>query len=324
MKAKGESLPTKILTLEQAAGRFLRQKKAEHSDESLMIKQHACGVAYLKLFWRPDTQLTQIDAQEVQWFIRKAIDSGPPGDGARKRHVNTVVEKDLPLLSALFKTAGLPSPVEQIRKSRKLPKKVSPQMRFLGIEEIVTVIRRIRNETFFDSRGRPQRLTARETHADLLEFIACTGIRSGELSRLTVDHVDLKRKVILVAEPKDRSNPRRLETTPNLVKAIERLCQAASTHPQKLLVPGGMSYVYTIARRWGKRLGIDHLNGRTLRHSFATGLATEGVPSVTIRDLMGHRSLRTTDRYVHAVSGLRREAVSRLARHFQADESTDG
>ncbi len=48
---------------------------------------------------------------------------------------------------------------------------------------------------------------------------------------------------------------------------------------------------------WCKRLGVRHINIHALRHSFATRLANSNISSMLLKDLMGHNSLSTTQRY---------------------------
>jgi site-specific recombinase XerD len=50
---------------------------------------------------------------------------------------------------------------------------------------------------------------------------------------------------------------------------------------------------YTLAT-WCARLGAPHINVHRLRHSYATRLANADIPSMVLKDLMGHSSLTTT------------------------------
>ena len=63
------------------------------------------------------------------------------------------------------------------------------------------------------------------------------------------------------------------------------------------------SYVRHALSRLREKAGLErraHAHG--LRHSFAAGLAREGVPMNVIRDSLGHSSLSTTDRYLRDIA----------------------
>ena len=49
-----------------------------------------------------------------------------------------------------------------------------------------------------------------------------------------------------------------------------------------------------------------------LRHSFGTEMANRGVDIETLRDLMGHKSIETTQRYLHTTRDRKRAAIARL------------
>lgn len=58
----------------------------------------------------------------------------------------------------------------------------------------------------------------------------------------------------------------------------------------------------------------------SLRHTFGTELANAGVPVHVIRELMGHKSIETTLRYMHTGREARRSAVASLGSHAAADD----
>jgi len=50
----------------------------------------------------------------------------------------------------------------------------------------------------------------------------------------------------------------------------------------------------------------------TLRHTFASWLALQGEPILTIKELLGHKTLEMTLRYAHLAPDQKREAVVRM------------
>jgi site-specific recombinase XerD len=48
---------------------------------------------------------------------------------------------------------------------------------------------------------------------------------------------------------------------------------------------------------WCRKLGFSHINVHRLRHSYATRLANANISSLVLKDLMGHSSFTTTQRY---------------------------
>ena len=63
------------------------------------------------------------------------------------------------------------------------------------------------------------------------------------------------------------------------------------------------AYVRTLLPRLARRAGIEkRVHAHGLRHSFAAGLAQEGVPMNVIQAALGHSSLATTSRYLAHVA----------------------
>lgn len=69
---------------------------------------------------------------------------------------------------------------------------------------------------------------------------------------------------------------------------------------------------YEIIRQAGKRAGlIQPLHPHALRHSFATHMLTSGANLRTLQELLGHESLRATEKYTHL-------GIDQLARTMEA------
>ena len=61
-----------------------------------------------------------------------------------------------------------------------------------------------------------------------------------------------------------------------------------------------------------RNAGLSNLRFHDLRHTFGTRAADAGVPLPAIRDVMGHRSIQTTERYAHATDEGKRRAVEAI------------
>ena len=62
--------------------------------------------------------------------------------------------------------------------------------------------------------------------------------------------------------------------------------------------PLGHRRMYERLRAALKAAGLDETFGfHTLRHSYGTALAAQGVPMRTLQEWMGHRDIQTTQRY---------------------------
>lgn len=54
---------------------------------------------------------------------------------------------------------------------------------------------------------------------------------------------------------------------------------------------------------------VDHGSFHTLRHTFCSYLAMRGVPLGTIRELVGHQHITTTQRYMHLAPSAKSDAI---------------
>jgi integrase/recombinase XerD len=149
-------------------------------------------------------------------------------------------------------------------------------------------------------------ISAAQTPRDriFLQVAYGCGLRLSELIHLQVGDIDSARMVIHVRQGKGAKD--------RLVPLSRRLLEELRAYwrlyrPRTWLFPGdkpGRPITGSnMQRRFAKlvqRVGLTkHCSLHTLRHSYATHLLEAGVDVLTLKTLLGHRSLETTTRYLH-------------------------
>ena len=151
----------------------------------------------------------------------------------------------------------------------------------------------------------------------LLQVVYGCGLRLNELLSLQVGDIDSARMVIHVRQGKGgkaRLVPLSLRLLQEL-RAYWRMCR-----PPVHLFPGkkpdqpiSNGNVQRMFRRIAKRAGLTKpCSMHTLRHSYATHLLEAGVDLLTLKALLGHRSLQTTALYLHVSTQRLKETPSLL------------
>jgi integrase len=134
-----------------------------------------------------------------------------------------------------------------------------------------------------------------------------TGCRRGELLGLQWADVNLDRKELLVrAENAKDDEARRLPISTRLAAVLEmaRTDPAGQSYPLAAYVFGdcgqriqGIKKAWTTARN---SAGLPGLHFHDLRHEAGSRLLEAGWPLHHVREMLGHASIETTDRYLNA------------------------
>ncbi|EEU9358871.1 tyrosine-type recombinase/integrase [Escherichia coli] len=147
----------------------------------------------------------------------------------------------------------------------------------------------------------------------LLMFLALTGLRLGETRHLRLEDVDWSRKVITLRHTKNG----KLRRVPVCDKAFVLLTEQRQHLGDKGWVfPGkGTDNPVSEPRRLQKRLceaaGIPPFTIHEMRHTFATKLIESGADIHTVKDLLGHSTIKVTELYLHASPARYHEVVNR-------------
>lgn len=133
-----------------------------------------------------------------------------------------------------------------------------------------------------------------------------TGLRSAELLALDVGDVDLSDGVITVKHTKTGKG-RLAYLAPETIKALAKFLLLSSGNPDKRqplflsdktkrrLTDVGLLHMMARLR---KSTGIPHLSAHTFRRSFAIWMLRSGASVLHVQRLMGHKSIRTLERYI--------------------------
>jgi site-specific recombinase XerD len=141
-------------------------------------------------------------------------------------------------------------------------------------------------------------------HRLLLMMVYASGLRVGEVVRLKCQDIDIDRKSIIIRSGKGRKD--RYTITSDLV--ISALTDYYSRYNiTNWLFEGADSNTHLnirsaqyICKHALKEANIAKTASiHSLRHSFATHLLENGTDIRYIQELMGHSSIRTTERYTH-------------------------
>lgn len=157
-------------------------------------------------------------------------------------------------------------------------------------------------------------------HHAILATLYATGVRAAECGQLKVSDIDSQRRLVLVRYGKG-GRQRYVMLSPQLLEILRGYWRWRQ--PQDWLFPSRQgenqpldpSSIRRICRAAGKRVSSGkRVHPHVLRHSFATHLLEDGVDLRRIQILLGHRSIKTTAKYLRVSQQSVQETVSPLDR----------
>ncbi len=191
-------------------------------------------------------------------------------------------------------------------KKVKMPRLNNQRVRFLTHEEANQLLEHLT-------------LVSSQLH-DMAVLSLHTGMRAGEIFNLRWGHIDLENGLIHISDPKS-GRSRKAFMTPD----VRAIFEARPKGDQAELIFKNrkgeqIKEISNSFARVVKRLGFNEgitdprqrVTFHTLRHTFASWLAIQGTPILTIKELLGHQTLAMTERYSHLIPDTKREAVLSL------------
>ena len=144
----------------------------------------------------------------------------------------------------------------------------------------------------------------------MLEVLFATGMRISELCGLNRNQIDASGRIFITGKGRKQ---RFVYLTPRAKYHLDNYLSMREDAAQALFIPYSgrnvanprrrisTNYLQERIKRYREKLKINvPTSAHSLRHGFATYLAEEGANPAAIQILLGHESLETTTRYVHA------------------------
>ena len=288
--------------MQRTIDRFLRFLKVERNSSDLTIKSYREDLALVIEYFTESRghvpSPSKITPQDLRTYVTALHDAG---------YAKSSVARRLASLRSFFRFAqreGIcdsnpAKPLRNPRRERKLP-------HFLTNREIGTLLTA---PPLSDPMGHRDRA--------IFETLYSAGLRVSELVGMNLDDIDFEGGLVRV-----RGKGKRERLAPlgsHSVKALRgwlRKRKLAKGQPKRNGSPvflnkfGTRLSTRSVGRKLEKYLKITGLDLRTsphtLRHSFATHLLDRGADIRSVQELLGHKSLVTTQIYTHvSTAGLK-------------------
>jgi len=188
----------------------------------------------------------------------------------------------------------------------KTPKKDNARQRFLTPEEAASLLQALHRRSL-------------DIHDEALLALFC-GLRAGEIFNLAVGDCDFATQTIFLRDTKTGKNRFAYMTTE--VESMLKRRLGGKTQQDSLFPAKGGGTRRWVSQTFDRAVAELGLNEgvtdprqkvcfHTLRHTFASWLVQRGTPLYEVAKLMGHSTIRMTERYSHlAPDAVRRAAMS--------------
>lgn len=149
-------------------------------------------------------------------------------------------------------------------------------------------------------------------------FIFClyTGVRWCDVKDLTFGNIDVSAKMLRFEQVKTKGHSSKswvyIPLNDGLLNLVGQPPKGQGKDARIFRLPSYESSCKSV-KYWVKKAGIDkHISWHCARHSFAVNILNNGANIKTVSSLLGHSSLRHTEKYTRVVDKLKEDAINSL------------
>ena len=255
-------------TWDEAALRWLQEKKHKRS-----YKDDVYRVRWFTPFLRGKT-LDQIDRDLIDRIITRHL----------SRTKGTTKDLFVSLVRGIFRRAMREWEwIETMPAFKTYAKGGTPRVRWLTHEEAERLLEELP-----------------EHQGEMMLFALATGLRQGNILHLTWDQVDIARRQATIGGSSTKNGqPLGVPLNELALAVIER---QRGKHPVRVFTYGGRAVENVNTKCWKaalKRCGIRDFRWHDLRHTWASWLRQQDVPTWVLQELGGWKSEAMVRRYAH-------------------------
>lgn len=162
-------------------------------------------------------------------------------------------------------------------------------------------------------------MTTSEEIKNIFVFAFYTGCRLGEILQIRWKNINLDRRIVIIGGENFTTKNKKVREIPIHPEILKIIKVKGSRNSNQLLFSKQSGYFYNrdyISRQFKlarRKAGLgEGIHFHSLRHSFASNLAISGVPIITIKELLGHSSIISTQIYSHSDLDSKRSAIEKL------------
>ena len=143
-------------------------------------------------------------------------------------------------------------------------------------------------------------------HKSILELFYSTGLRISEMAKIKKRNLDLDKNILKVF---GKGNKERIVIIGKIAsESLKNYLRVSKNSDNIYLYPSSnkmnshvsVSYIYKMVKKYLTKITNDEkMSPHSLRHSFATHLLDNGADIMSVKELLGHEDLSSTQVYTH-------------------------
>lgn len=283
---------------------------------------------YIKEYLISDLPINEIKSLKIQQYYNLLLKNNITTNNVRKVHkllkqFFNYADREGYIIKNPCLNVNLPKVKKENANNILLNKKI--QFNYFNENEILELQKAFKNNKY----------------ENIVLFALATGMREGEILGLQWSDIDFDNKEIHILHNLSRTllidekGTRSYQTTiqePKTENSIRIIPMGNITFNILSNLPHNCDFVFSnnnsyidakdLQKVWKKTLLSNNISYRKfhdLRHTFATMLLTHGADIVTVKELLGHSSIKITEIYLDALPKTKKEIIQKIDTIFKTE-----